>query len=295
VDRILELLEVAGDRPVIQSLRRRLFASDPAERGPALKLLAQACPDGAELARELEPLVSGRSPSPAELEGEDEVRTLARLLQDRNPFLRAGAVWAAAGQDGSLRQPVEQALGDEHPLVRETAAQLAGAGREDRGGPSEPAAPHLPGLSSIETMYLLHVAPFFATLDPNDLYDLSQFATEESVVPPAVICEAGDVGSDALFVLLRGRAAVVGSSGQGGEERTIAVLGRGDLIGELSVLDGSPRSATVRPEGGSACVLRIPGPSLRGLLIHRPRVAESLLGILAGRIRGLVGQAAGAR
>jgi hypothetical protein len=296
VGRILELLEVAGDRPVIQSLRRRLFASDPAERGPALKLLAQACPDGAELARELEPLVSGRSPSPAELEGEDEVRTLARLLQDRNPFLRAGAVWAAAGRaDGSLRKPLEQAVEDEHPLVRETATQLAAAGRKDREGPPEPALPHLPSLSSIETMYLLHVAPFFAALDPNDLYDLSQFATEETVVPPGVICEAGDVGSDALFVLLRGRAAVVRRSGPGGDERTIAVLGRGDLIGELSVLDGSPRSATVRPEGGSACVLRIPGPSLRGLLIHRPRVAESLLGILAGRIRGLVGQAAGAR
>jgi hypothetical protein len=39
------------------------------------------------------------------------------------------------------------------------------------------------------------------------------------------------------------------------------------------------------------CVLRIPGPSLRGLLLRRPRVAESLLGILAGRLRGLVDEA----
>jgi len=40
-------------------------------------------------------------------------------------------------------------------------------------------------------------------------------------------------------------------------------------------------------------VLRIPGPSLRGILLHRPRVAESLLRILAGRIRRLVEPGAG--
>ena len=54
-------------------------------------------------------------------------------------------------------------------------------------------------------------------------------------------------------------------------------------MGELSVLDGSPRSTTVRPEGGPVRVLRIPGPSLRGTLLHRPRAAQSMLGILAGR------------
>jgi CRP-like cAMP-binding protein len=63
------------------------------------------------------------------------------------------------------------------------------------------------------------------------------------------------------------------------------------VIGELSVLDGSPRSATVRPEGGPVSVLRMPGPSVRGILL-RPRVAESLLGMLAGRMRRLVHDAA---
>jgi CRP-like cAMP-binding protein len=148
-------------------------------------------------------------------------------------------------------------------------------------------------LWSIEAMYFLHVSPFFAALDPGDLYDLSQFAVEETVAPPAAICEAGDAGEDALFVVLSGRAKVV-ANGTGGE-RALATLVRGDIIGELSVLDGSPRSATVRPEGGAVRVLRIPGPSLRGVLLHRPRVAESLLGILAGRIRGLVSQGASPR
>jgi CRP-like cAMP-binding protein len=123
--------------------------------------------------------------------------------------------------------------------------------------------------------------------------DLSQFAIEETIEPPATICDAGDASSDALFVIVSGQAVVVG--GEAGDpavvDRVLATLRRGDLIGELSVLDGSPRSATVRPEGGPVRVLRIPGPTLRSALLRRPRVAQSLLGLLASRLRRLAASA----
>jgi len=289
VDRFLELLEIAGDGPVIHSLRRRLFASDPEQREAALRVLALACPGAEELVRELEPFLTGRSPTAVELDRDAEARTLARLLEEASPYLRAGAVWAAAGHaEESLEAPLARALEDDHPHVRETAARFAGASRSN-------GRENATSLSSIEIMHFLHAAPFFADLDPSDLYDLSQFAIEERVDPPATICEAGDADSDALYVLLSGKALVVGRGGgdSGDAARTIAILGRGDLVGELSVLDGSPRSTTVRPEGGPVSVLRIPGPSLRGILLHRPRAAQSLLRILAGRIRRLVEPGAG--
>lgn len=290
IDRLLELLEVAGDGPVIQSLRRRLFSADPAEREPALRVLALACPGAEELVRELEPLVAGRAQDAAGPDRDGEEPTLARLLEEANPFLRAGAVWAAARHpEKVLEAPLARAAVDEHPLVRETATRFVGVSPDASG--ARPV-----GLASIETMHFLHAAPFFADLDPADLFDLSQFAVEEMVAPPATICEAGDSGADALFVVVSGRAAVVGR-GPGDParaERTIAVLGRGEIVGELSVLDGSPRSTTVRPEGGPVRVLRIPGPRLRGILLQRPRAAQALLGMLAGRMRRLVQQAASA-
>jgi hypothetical protein len=280
LERLLELLEIAGDGPVIQSLRRRLFSADPAQREPALKVLALACPGAEDLIRELGPLLGGRPPA-APVDGSGQGRVLARLLGEADPFLRAGAVWAAAGcPDESLRAPLARARDDAHPLVRETAACFAGA----RPG----------GHSSIETLHFLHRAPFFADLDPSELYDIAQLSLEETIAPPATLCDAGDTDSDALFVIVDGEAAVVAPppADAPGTGRVVATLRRGDLVGELSVLDGSPRSATVRPEGGPLRVLRIPGPRLRAILLSRPRATESLLRVLAGRLRGLLGLAA---
>ncbi len=66
----------------------------------------------------------------------------------------------------------------------------------------------------------------------------------------------------------------------------------GEVIGELAPLDGSPRSATVRPKGGAIRILQIPGVSFRTRLMQRPRVARSLLTSMAQRIRRLSTQAA---
>jgi hypothetical protein len=300
VDRVFELLEVAGDGPVIQALHRRLRVGDSVQRDQALKVLPLACPGAEGLVRDLELLVSSRSPSGAGVDPGGEAQTLGHLLGETNPYLRAGAVWAAAGvSDDSLRTSLAQAREDDHALVRETADRFAGTSDAgDRRGTSETgtgASSPLPpsSLSAIEIMHFLHVVPFFAELDPGDLYDISSFAVEETIPPHQAVCEEGDVQPDALFVVVSGNAAVLGKgNGSLGAETARAILGRGDVIGELSVLDGSPRSATVRPHGGPVRVLRIPGQSLRGSLLRRPRAARSLLGVLTGRIRRLYGQAA---
>jgi CRP-like cAMP-binding protein len=83
---------------------------------------------------------------------------------------------------------------------------------------------------------------------------------------------------DALFVILRGDAAVL----RGGQE--VSRVGPGSYFGELAILDGAPRSATVRAASDTTvAVLGI--RMFRTLLRELPDLAEQLLVGLAGQLR----------
>jgi CRP-like cAMP-binding protein len=173
---------------------------------------------------------------------------------------------------------------DSHPLVRETAALCE---RRAGEGPESP-DDRFSSLATIEKMQFLRGVPLFAHLDPEDLEDLGRLTEDEIVTLPQVLCEEGDVDADAVFIIVGGLASVVlRSRSASGEEfdREVAVLGTGEVVGELSLLDGSPRMATVRPKDGPLRVLRIPGNMFRSRLLHRPRVAQPLLVTLARRLR----------
>jgi CRP/FNR family cyclic AMP-dependent transcriptional regulator len=96
----------------------------------------------------------------------------------------------------------------------------------------------------------------------------------------------GDVvvseGEDAvgLFVVLRGTATVQR------DDRTVAVVGPGEHIGEIALLDGQPRMATVRAEEELRTGFIDSGTFL-DLLEENPSVALELLLALAGRFRDL--------
>jgi hypothetical protein len=282
IDRVLELLEIAGDGPMVQALRRRLFSSGERERTVALELLAVACPGASALVDDLGPLLARRPPAVGDGETLSEEAVLQGLMASPDPYLRAAATWAASGAvpGTALGDAVTRAAADDHPLVRESAARASsapgGALPASRGSKGPPVY-----LSTLETMHLLHAVPLFSGLDPEDLHELALYAVEETIAPPRSIFHEGDVESDALFVVLDGTVVV-----ERGSTR-VETLGPGAVVGELSVLDGSRRDSSARPEHGAVRVLRIPGASFRGGLLRRPRVTEWLLGALAGRIRRL--------
>lgn len=89
--------------------------------------------------------------------------------------------------------------------------------------------------------------------------------------------------SDCLYVLLEGRVRVTVVDGDG-RELLLDLLGPGDTVGELSLIDGGPRSATVSAiEPGRA--LRIATPRFVRFVEAHPRAATALLRVLAGRLR----------
>lgn len=95
-----------------------------------------------------------------------------------------------------------------------------------------------------------------------------------------LFCE-GDA-SDAMYLLLSG-ALKVYSCNDSGREVVYNVLAPGELIGEM-LLDGGPRSASVKALEASECLM-VEGGDVRGLLRAHPEFAEVLVLKLISRLR----------
>ena len=86
-------------------------------------------------------------------------------------------------------------------------------------------------------------------------------------------------------MLLRGRAKVT-AQGKEGADTAINVMGPGEVFGEVGILDGQPRSATVTTL--EECEMAVVDKrAFDGLLAVSPGVAIRLLAVLAGRVREL--------
>jgi len=84
----------------------------------------------------------------------------------------------------------------------------------------------------------------------------------------------------------------VGGDKVGRPETTINEAGAGACIGEMAVLDASPRSASVRGLERTRA-LRVPGEGFKRLLSERPEMSEAIVAELVHRMRGLMAQTSG--
>jgi len=89
-----------------------------------------------------------------------------------------------------------------------------------------------------ETFETLRSVGLFSTCDNDELASIDRFMTEISVGPDHELMREGEQGRE-FVILLEGSARVT----KGGEE--VAVVGPGTFLGELALLDGEPRAATV--------------------------------------------------
>ncbi len=129
---------------------------------------------------------------------------------------------------------------------------------------------------------VLRQAPLFSALDDEAASALRASMTEQKIRRSEVLFREGDSG-DRLFVVADGKIKL-GRTSADGRENLLAILGPGQMFGELSLFDPGPRSATVTAVT-DVKLLVLGHDEMVRWLSGRPEVARGLLSQLAGRLR----------
>ncbi|WP_019877783.1 cyclic nucleotide-binding domain-containing protein [Sporichthya polymorpha] len=123
----------------------------------------------------------------------------------------------------------------------------------------------------------------FAGLDRRQLAKIASLSTQVTLPEGSVLCRRGERGREA-FVLVEGSVAVCV------EDQALAVLRPGAVFGEMSLLDGKPRVATVTATS-QVSVLVISPLELASLLEAVPAVRSRIFSTLGARKKDLTAAA----
>ena len=129
---------------------------------------------------------------------------------------------------------------------------------------------------------LLEEVPPFSVLHPEDLRDVIRRVRSRSYPRGQVIFREGEPGRT-LYVIERGQVKL-STVAPGGRELLVAILGKGQIFGELEMFDGGPRGMTARTmEHVEAFVLD--KHLVQAMLRTRPAFVRRLLELMARRLR----------
>jgi CRP-like cAMP-binding protein len=131
--------------------------------------------------------------------------------------------------------------------------------------------------SSKDWAEVLARLPLFAGVGKRQLRRIAGLAqVRDYDMGDTIVKEGGP--ADGFYLILEGRARVA--------TRRPRTLQTGDYFGEMALLDGEPRSATVSAVG-SVRAMRLPRRPFLQLLQKEPSIAVALLTELSGRVRRL--------
>ena len=124
-------------------------------------------------------------------------------------------------------------------------------------------------------------APLFAGLSRKELVLLARLADDAELPAGRVLCKEGDRGRE-FFVLVDGKVDVARKG------RSLATLGAGDFVGEISLLEPTPRTATVTAKTPVRFFV-LTRKDFGQMLDENPTVERKVLRALARRVLELSG------
>jgi len=144
------------------------------------------------------------------------------------------------------------------------------------------------GLRHTQSVDLLADVPLFRVLGKEGIAAAAQAGSCRTYPPGQLICHQGEPGEH-LYVVLEGLVKVVFTS-EGGDEMVLNIMGPAEVFGELALLDGSPRSASVVTLQPSS-IFVLPRAQLLELISRNPGLADGFLKLIGKLVRKLTEQA----
>jgi CRP-like cAMP-binding protein len=126
---------------------------------------------------------------------------------------------------------------------------------------------------------MLSTVPLFSRCTKKELTAVSGLTTKMTFPAGEVVTRQGQVGRE--FVVIVDGKATVAIDGQ-----TVATLGAGDFIGEIALLDGGPRTATVTADTDLVAEV-MSHQEFATLLVDVPYVTRGILKGVAARLRAV--------
>lgn len=129
---------------------------------------------------------------------------------------------------------------------------------------------------------LIAAVPLFSALDVEDQHQLAAMMSEVVFRRGEKLFNEGDPG-DRLYLLVEGKVKL-GHTAADGRENLLAVLGPGEMIGELTLFDPGPRSTTATAVAPTR-MMQLDHEAMMSFIDSRPELAKHMLKALAQRLR----------
>ncbi len=263
----LRAIALTGHRDSFRVILDNLHSRDGNQRANALEML-ESIPE----APVVRPLLSiWEFAEPTEIDTARIARSVTKLLTSRDTWLQACAAFAAHELPEAYAALEECIKTTDNSLIRELF-------------PQGEAMHHIASLPVMERVLLLRHVPLLADLSPSDLQRVAAISSEDRVAAGEVVFEQGDPG-DKMFVIVRGEVRIISESD--GVEKEVARRGVGDVVGEMSLISGEPRSATLIADTDMQ-FLCLDRRSFEGLLRERPEVSLAVMRELCKRLKDMM-------
>ena len=128
---------------------------------------------------------------------------------------------------------------------------------------------------------ILRQIDFLEGAEPEALRQLAAAARRRSFVPGETIVREGTTGRE-VYIIMEGLVEVV--KGQGQAETVLAQHGPGQLLGEMSFIEGQPRFATIRALQPTT-LLELPESAMQALMLEQPHLLLRTTQTISARLR----------